>query len=168
MRKLWKSLALLLCSSIGSYAVNPFENITGEWQQVYSDYFVQSTTEIDWFCVNVTIEETYDEDVLTLTKRAYLHGGDIDMASFPRLITTFDSGLTWIIGAQQFINRYNGSKENVTVLTGIDGLSLFVWTRNKTAFLGSSEEKEVLDDLERWNFTGTYKSPVLVPCNRTE
>ena len=138
--------------------------LIGEWQQVYSDNFVQTTTEIDWYCVNVSVE-VKPFSILTVTKNAFLHGGDTEYESLPDVMTLEDGLVT--IGGRAFIDRYGDSNPNTTVLTGLDNLSLFVWTRNSSAFYNSQEEKQILHDLTAlWNFTGPYKTPVAVPCNR--
>jgi hypothetical protein len=137
-------------------------SLIGEWQQVYSDYFVQSTNEVDWHCVNVSVEASPGQPGLVFTKSTFLHGGDVVYKS-PQETLIDEAGIV-ILGAHPFIDRYGDSKENITVLTGLDNLSLFVWARNATSFIGSDEEKDILKDLAGWDFSGTYKSPLVVPC----
>lgn len=140
------------------------DNVTGTWQQVYSNYFVQSTTEIDWYCVTVDIEKTPD-DTYTVSKQASLHGGVVTLSTPPKPLLV-ENDTTWWIGEKPFVNRYP-NETDLIVLTGWDDLSLFVWSRNSTKeFLESDTNSLVLSDLQLWNYTGLYKKPVLMSCNR--
>lgn len=150
------SLVPLSCSA--AYLVPDY---LGEWDQVYSNLFVQSSTEIDLKCIKVNLSTTGFNATL-ISKSASLHGTAVQFQSLPEPVLQF-SDTTWLIGTDMYLVRAGAPASHV-VLTGTDDITLLVWARNRTAFLDSPTNEYVLEDLVRWNYTDQYKSPILCPC----
>lgn len=154
-------LILLLAPTVTA-TLRPYE---GRWDQVYSNYYIQSTSEIDWKCITVDLNLTDDDNKILMSKTASLHGGPIFIRTINTTIAEVTSNV-WQMGKIPFILRKTDDERSYLVLTGLDNLSLFVWARNASEFLSSQFNNQTLVDLEQWLFTGIYKTPMLCDCNR--
>lgn len=130
------------------------ELIPSDYVQVYSNYYVQSTTEIDWKCIRVSV--TQDQDRLNVTKNGYLHG---IYGSPVKSIMSYN-----VTGK----NKFKGEKETLVLRvenedyllwTGTNNLTMYVWAKDYERFMDDHND-DVRDYLKTLNFTGMYKTPV--------
>jgi len=140
--------------------------IEGDYIQVYSNYYIQSTHEIDWRCVNASLKATNDEQqYINITKSAKLHGIHSDT-----IITINQYNLTQSMNYLLFKSfkeslqvRGLGPAKNgqyqYLILTGYNNMTMYVLARNFTSFM-QDYNTNVRHILNTWDYTGTYKSPV--------
>ena len=132
------SFAALLCPTIARAASN---TLTGTWDQVYSNKYVQSTTEMDWKCIKV---HAYAQDKqLNIYKVAHLHGGP-QVVITPLVTAHLDNDKINIqknarssaspVKKDDTFDVHKYSNDTI-IITGDDNPALFVWTRE-----GSQEE----------------------------
>lgn len=104
-------------------------SLNGTWLQLYSNGYVQSTSEIDWRCVRV--QALVDGSDLSIQKTASLHGGPISVTSpliHARLLddnkfavpTSLRSSVTYDVHVYD---------NNTVVITAEQTPALYVWTR---------------------------------------
>lgn len=142
----------------------PPQNLTGDWFQVWSDHYVQSTTEIDWKCVVARMEESL-EGGWELTKHARLHS-----VVGPR-VTTPTTRMVWKEAEAEFEVRSKAATAATTtyrlreltpdawVLTGNEDPSLYVFTKDVDTFW-KDKEVPLLAQLDAWGYTDKYKTPL--------
>lgn len=107
----------------------------GVYDQVYSNAYVQSTTEMDWKCIQVYVYVNTTRDDSTTAvfvhKTAHLHGG-------PQIVTTpvietkvANNSMTITSKATKVTKAYDihDYSNDTMVITGRDDPALYVWTR---------------------------------------
>lgn len=117
-------MKFLYCIGLLLNVVTSTPPIIGSWIQLYSSYFVQVTTEIDWKCVNATVLDL-SVDTLMLVKHASLHGSDYYVESYPTILRVIDDytlqdtkNITY--GIHTPIPRY-------VIMSGLEDQALYVW-----------------------------------------
>jgi hypothetical protein len=124
---------LLLLQYLTSALALTTADLTGTWHQVYSNAYIQATTEIDWHCVRVDIAEGGDGEVVVV-KQASLHGGPQNVTT-PAFRARLVDGhrlapavaVSNLRGAAAFdLHPY---PNDTLVVTGVAEPALFVWTR---------------------------------------
>jgi hypothetical protein len=114
--------------------------LDGTWKQTYSNVYVQSTTEIDWHCIQVFVTMTDPAATqMTFYKKASLHGGPI-MVTTP----TYEAHLvndTFTLREKNYdIHPYSN---DTYVITGKDDPSMFVWTREDDSSDDNDEQAPI-------------------------
>ena len=129
------------------------EMVHKNYVQVYSNYYVQSTTEVDWKCIRV--DATRDKEHLNVVKNGFLHG-------------VYGSPVQSMMKYNITNDKFKGEKETLVLRvendeyllwTGTNNLTMYVWARDYEHFM-DNHNKEVIQYLKSLNFTGTYKSPM--------
>jgi hypothetical protein len=133
------SLAGLATLTAGAIPM-PSPPLIGDWIQVYSNYFVQTTKEIDWGCVKVrvndtTVTKTYDEHHNPKEKRS---------VTFPKLSYFADLIV-------------KGWSDNYIILTGTDNITMYVWARDFDTFM-INDNSGVISQTLGWDYDTTYKA----------
>ncbi len=129
--------------------------LNGTWKQVLTNYYVQTTTEIDWTCTRVlfyTVNET-----LMMSKHAYIHDPLLNnTVTLPGVPVTLNDTSALINNVTYDVRVAN---EDMLFVTGRDEPSLFVWTLDISKFY-SDDLGNVLNDLIIYNYTSTDKQPL--------
>lgn len=113
--------------------------LDGRWIQAYSNYYVQQTSEIDWKCVTVQVNDT------AVTKR-YLEHGD------PALHRE-------VVRDNYFADVFlKYTTDDYSILTGKDDKTLLVWTRNYTRFVVRGGDAAVSALAASWGYDDLYKA----------
>lgn len=154
-----------MCACVGCVAAKPFSDLLkGEWIQIYSNYFVQSTTEIDWKCVRISIAG--NNNALNVTTKAFVHGipsEDISILHTYNVSTASDNTTILTNQKEKLRIRKSGLLEennlDYVVLTPANNISLYVWTRNFSRFM-NEYNTDVLKALDEWQYSGLYKAPL--------
>ena len=115
--------------------------LDGLWTQAYSNYYVQETSEIDWKCVTVQVNDT------AVTKRYFEHG---------------DPALHREVVRDNYFSELllKHATKDYSILTGTDNKTLLVWTRNYTAFVMHGGDAAVSAMSSLWGYTDLYKAPL--------
>jgi hypothetical protein len=133
------------------------DQFTGEWLQVSSNYFVQTTSEIDWKCITVNVNKTTTG--VKISKSPYIHGV---YYSPNKVITNYyitnnvlkNNKLPLIV---KQLGPVVDGKYDYAMLAGSDNITFFVWARDYSRY---SDYKNEIDGLTLlWNYTASYKAP---------
>jgi hypothetical protein len=142
--------------------------LAGNWTQVLSNYYVQTTTEIDWKCVRVHVVESIPGR-LTLYKSAVQHSAvdGVPVHAYPVNMTLEDQ--TYLVPyPRQFLRRpgdppslhIRRADRDLAVLTGRNDISLYVWTRKSLSEYYMTDHVQVLADLGLWGYVTFDKTPL--------
>ena len=133
---------LSLCAALSgpavAWAAAP-TSLSGTWKQVFSNRYVQSTSEMDWRCIKayamVTDKHAY------IHKLARLHGGP-QIVVTPIFTAHVDDGKMTMQHSlietpvkKDSVYDIHAFTNDTIVITGEDNPALFVWTRD-----GSEED----------------------------
>lgn len=133
------------------------DQFTGEWLQVSSNYFVQTTSEIDWKCITVNVNKTTTG--VKISKSPYIHGV---YYSHNKVTTNYyiannvlqNDKLPLIV---KQLGPVIDGKYDYAMLAGSDNITFFVWARDYSRY---SDYKNEIDGLTLlWNYTASYKAP---------
>ena len=165
---------LLNSSSINSYNLrsenlyntNNFDinKFDGSWIQTESNYYVQSTSEIDWWCINIECKS--DGNKINITKSPYIHYIYYNPFKLENSYIINDNNNNKIIfnGTNSLELRQYGpvidNKYDYSILTGLNNISLYVWMRDYSRY--DEYKDEINDLLTSWNYTTNYKKPISV------
>ena len=136
----------------------------GIWIQSMSNYYVQSTSEIDWKCVLVQITEPGDGTFL-INKTALMHspvdGVPVETPAATFVLNTDASTLVQRTGLRRSSHfQVREDTPDTLILTGLDDPSAYVWTRkNITEFL-LQDRYRILQNLIQWGYTTIDKMPL--------
>jgi len=135
------------------------QSFTGDWIQISSNYFVQTTSEVDWKCVRVTVNQTTN-NILTIGKSPYIHGVYYSPNKVVNNYTENDKTLE--NGPNSLVIKALGpiidEKYDYTILAGIDNITLFIWARNYYRYFHYQDEINSL--ITSWKYTASYKAPL--------
>lgn len=128
----------------------------GTWVQPLSNYYVQTTSEIDWKCVKADFYREHGN--LYLVKTAYLHDPSTgsNVTTVPALVTFDTANSTMTLSSDVLDIRY--ASEHIVVVTGRTTPSVYVWTTNLERYL-REDEAHILSDLSLWGYTNIDKTP---------
>lgn len=140
-------LFLMICSAVGVVHKN--------FVQVYSNYFVQTTSEIDIKCITVNVTE--DKYFMNITKTGLLHGLEVSPFRSTSYFRIHDDG-KYVSDKETLVKR-NDDDDNYIIWTGLNNITVYVWAKDFDIFL-EKYNQEVLSNLQRLNYTGLYKSPL--------
>lgn len=126
--------------------------IHNDYVQVYSNYYVQSTIEVDWKCIRVGV--TRDQENLNVTKNGYLHG----IYGSPVQSSTSYNITNEKLHSDKDTLVLRVENKDYLLLTGTNNLTLYVWAKDYDRFM-NNHNTDVQQYLKSINFTGTYKSP---------
>jgi len=139
-----------------------------DWLQLYSNEYVQSTSEINYACVSVHVSCENDGN-MTVTKRAYQHHNEQLPIEWTTLYTP-----KWREPSSQYFedNLVLQPAKNTSFLvvplylrqilthsiiwTGLDNKTMYVWGDN----VNVSNDAEILTKLSLLDFQGHYKRPL--------
>ena len=107
-------------------------SLQGHWNQLYSNKYVQLTTEIDWKCIHVYVNVSESSKEMTYYKKASLHGGPQTVTT-PEVHAHLHNDATKFTVSDKNYDVHPYSK-NTVIITGEDHPSFYVWQ-------SSSEEK---------------------------
>jgi hypothetical protein len=141
----------------------------GDWVQVYSNNYIQTTSEIDWYCVTINVSP-YKTSMFKIQKYTNIH----DIEPFSTYISFYNN-----YSYSSHDNKYNFSPSTIfhykyqlintddlrnntfdyLIWTLNDDISYYVWARNFTDF-NLKYDKNVLNILKQYNYQGYYKNPL--------
>jgi hypothetical protein len=129
----------------------------GTWVQPLSNYYVQTTSEVDWKCVRVNF--TTEGGITSMTKRAYLHDMTIGQqtTTVPVSVAFDTETMTMILGGQEVFDLRQYT-EQLIVVTGRESPSLFVWATNYTRYT-TEDSIDLVHHLVDWQYTNIDKTP---------
>jgi len=118
--------------------------ISGSWKQLYSNNYVQLTTEIDWRCIKAYAFQSENETEVYIHKLARLHGG-MQIVITPILTAHVEDNQLTIqrptdpspVKEDRVYDIHEYSNDTL-VITGEDNPALFVWRRD-----GSLEKNSI-------------------------
>ena len=177
--KFLRILTALLCAVCPVVSGSPHLRATqqdasgpfyGSWLQVYSNFYVQSTSEVDYHCVQVDVQPVnHSITKLSITKSAYQHGNINQPVRWTQLynVTWLDTTdkeaednmvlVPLLSGSSVVIPLWLRRRDpDYIIWTGMDNKTLFVWAHEPS----QQYNPEVLHDLVELDFRGTYKTPV--------
>ena len=132
--------------------------LDGDYYQIYSNRYVQITSEIDIKCVNVSIHTDVD-NIVTITKTGYVHG----LKATPYNITyKFQETSPTVLYTPEIVLdvRDVGPSKDYIIVTGHDNLSLYVWVKNIERF--NRMYKTIINDrIEAWSYNDELKGPLI-------
>ena len=146
-------------AAVAAVAVD-LRTISGPWMQAYSDYYVQSSSEIDWKCVGAEFV-VHNETLLTLNKHARLHGllrSNVNSSKNYTVVTTEDHRV-FLKNGNTTLRTYFPIPDCI-VFISMNNLTLFVMTRDYDQFM-MNNNNEALQFLKEKNMTGVYKAPLV-------
>jgi hypothetical protein len=129
-----------------------------------TDYYVQTTSEVDWKCVTVSLTEP-EPGVLTMVKSARLHSASdgVTVDSYPANYTIKDDHLVPYPPESTRRNRSFLIREagpDLVVLTGRDDPSVYVWTSRDLYDYYAEDHLRIIGDLDLWGFATLDKLPL--------
>jgi hypothetical protein len=159
-------LALMVFANIGNSqvlrgSVGPAiitDQFTGNWLQISSNYYVQTTSEIDWQCIHININET--SNGIIVGKSPYVHGKYYRPNKVVTNYTIQNNVLQnykMSLIVKQLGPVING-KYDYAMLAGSDNITFLIWARNYYRFPHYKNEIDGLTIL--WNYTASYKVPL--------
>ena len=154
-----KFLKAIITIIITTAAAAAIPDISGPWTQAYSDYYVQTTAEIDWKCIDTNINIVNDTS-LVIHKHARLHGllrSNVNTFKNYTIVTTGDNRV-FLKNGNTTLHLYFPIPDCI-ILISMNNLTLFVMTRDYTGFMRNHNE-QALGFLQEKNMTGLYKAPV--------
>jgi len=141
--------------------------ITGKWYQLWSNRYVQETSEIDWNCVKLEIN--YINNLYTFNKSAIIHNNhNINIKKNITYIWSEKDDKFYPYPYQTIVNpiveikifgEISNNQYDYLVLTGKDNLSMFTIVRDIDKF-NEKYIHQVSNLLFKYNYTGYYKSPL--------
>jgi hypothetical protein len=161
-------LKIVMCifSLTKAHFVPTVDHLKGSWIQIYSNYYVQTTSEIDWKCVTINLTPI-NESLVKINKTASLHGISSNIISKEtKYSVTLNANDTVLTSGKQVlsIRKWGSRDDNKTldylILTHSNNISLFVWTQNFQLCLNKYND-DIVNTLTEWKFTGSYKKPLL-------
>lgn len=133
--------------------------IIGDWKQLYSNRFVQDTSEIDWDCVDVHVSRHLEIQKSPLIHHQFYSSYPLKIRlENPReeddkFIFDVENNLFLQYEIRDFVpNEY-------IVWTLNDEISMFVWTKNIKKF-NETYEDHVFRNLDLWEYNTYYKEPI--------
>lgn len=162
---MWKSVLALVLGCVHTVAAYDISMLAGNWSQVVSNYYVQSTTEVDWKCVTVHVD-VQDPASIAVAKTAFLHS-----PKYGRLYTTptqiysmtEDTLVTRVPGESLRRSRsylIRSASADLVVLTGIEDPAVYVWSKKSWHSYYTEDHLKILADLARWEYTSIDKMPL--------
>lgn len=138
---------------------------TGDWIQVKTSHYVQTTSEIDWYCTNINVLKPKN-NTLKISVSPKIHAIYYNPN---KIVTTYDieNNNNNIIfnSSKPLLLRKTGpivnGKYDYTILTGIDNLTLLVWTRDFSRY-NQYYDTEVMNLASSWEYNTSYKEPTSV------
>ena len=147
-------------------------SIYGPWLQIYSDRYVQTTSEIDYSCVKVDIHPIFSvsSPALSVSKHAYQHGN-----SHLPVLWSYNYTISWTLDGTSVMEDnlvllptkgspslvvplwLRRNTDNYVIWTGMDNKTMFVWARG---FSPPEEKSRILEQLAELEYNGTYKTPI--------
>lgn len=142
--------------------------IEGSWYQIYSNFYVQSTSEIDYRCVTVRANQTKTGDII-IQKQALEHGNSrlpLNWSQFYSVLwqtedhTVLDDNLVLVPSSNNSALTVpiwvRHAESDYIIWTGKDNKTLFVWSHS----IDNLSNPKILTKLAELDFTGRYKLPV--------
>lgn len=148
-------LATLLLG-LGACAVSAAVDLSGEWYQTFSSHLVQSTFEIDWKCVRVSVHPVEEESgKYEVSSTARLHGGPVVYHSPP---TTYELVNDKLVSGPLSYDVHSLSNGSTLVLTNEFQPLVFVLERSLTKrhSLATLQKK-----LAQWGIPPDYDSALV-------
>jgi hypothetical protein len=168
--KIWNILPIFfIYSSFASSRLlqpksSPLSFLNGNWFQIYSSKYVQESTEIDWNCIDVVVSTNNNN--VNILKNAMIHNhketGFVQNRTYELSNVNNTLLLTPLAISSSVIPnlQLKHIDDNYVILTGLDYLTMYVWTRNYSDFF-SNNNNEALQLLRNFNYTTYYKYPHL-------
>lgn len=147
------------------------EAVHGRWLQVYSDRYVQSTSEIDYSCVTAEIARANtSKPAISISKHAYQHGNIHQPVHWSQTYT-----LSWTLDGTTSLQDnlvlvplvttssvlvplwLRRSGDNYMIWTGMDNKTMYVWVHELPK---PAENAHILQQLAELDFNGTWKTPL--------
>jgi hypothetical protein len=172
---MWTFLFLLLLSVSGTRAQNDdaVDSIQGSWLQIYSNRYVQTTSEIDYHCVRAVVASVPDTPIPTVTihKKAYQHGNMLQPVEWTHTYTVTLQNESWPSLQDNLLLEPINKKSPLVVplwlreisphyllWSGLDNKTMLVWSHS--SIMDPEDDAKIRKSLQELEFNGTYKSPV--------
>ena len=144
------------------------EAFSGDWLQVKTSHYVQTTSEIDWFCTDVNVTKL-DNNTVKISISPRIHA---IYYNHNKIVTTYyienDNNNIVLNSTEPLLLRHTGpiidDQYDYTILTGYDNVTLFVWARDFGRYYQYYDE-EASQLIESWDYNTTYKEPSSVYSN---
>ena len=180
---MWRILLVGLLSVMGIfshghlYEEEAVQAIQGSWLQIYSNHYVQTTSEIDYQCVRAEVSPVRNTNstasTISLTKKAYQHGNLLLPVEWTQTYTVLFQNNEWdtlednlvlqpstksssVVLVPLWLRRM--SPQNYILWSGLDNKTMLVWSHS---MLDAVNNGLILQQLEELDFNGSYKSPLV-------
>lgn len=106
--------------------------MNGTWKQLYSNQYVQLTTEIDWKCITVYVSVNDDgSNEMTFYKKAKLHGGPQDVVTPKVHAHLYNNQTKYKVSSTNKTYDIHPYSNGTVVITGKNDPSFYVWQRSQ-------------------------------------
>ena len=173
---LWSSTTMSVAAIAGDKNDNALQAIQGSWLQMYSNRYVQTTSEIDYHCVRAEVSPVLSTSnstvpTVSLTKKAYQHGNPLLPVEWTQTYSmTFQKENEKSLQDNLLLQPASKTSSAVVVplwlrrvsptfllWSGLDNKTMLVWSRWS---LDPVDTVLILQELVQLDFNDTYKSPV--------
>lgn len=104
-------------------------DMNGTWNQLYSNQYVQLTTEIDWKCIKVYVSTNDTSNEMTFFKKASLHGGPQYVVTPKVHAKLYNDPTKYKVCSTNKTYDIHHYSNATVVITGKNDPSLYVWQR---------------------------------------
>lgn len=111
----------------GSPSSPKIQHLNGTWKQLYSNQYVQLTTEIDWKCIQVYVSVNDDSREMTFYKKAKLHGGPQDVVTPNVHARLYNNQTKYKVSSNNKTYDIHPYSNDTVVITGVNDPSFYVW-----------------------------------------
>lgn len=161
----------IINKDIDDFDINKF---AGTWLQVKNNHYVQTTSEIDWFCTGIKVNLIKNDNItnVQVSKSPFIHSVYYN----PNKITTnyifenndcvnnicnlalVDSMATKSLSIRK-VGPIIDDKYDYAILTGYDNVTLLVWARDYDRYY-INYNVEVMNLATLWRYNNTIKAPL--------
>lgn len=144
-----------------------FDKFSGDWIQVKTSHYVQTTSEIDWFCTNINVSNT-SSDTLKISISPKIHAvyySPNKIVNSYNIINKNNNIIFNSSSSTSLLLRKTGpivnGKYDYTILTGYDNVTFLVWARDFSRY-NQYYDSEVMNLASSWEYNTSYKEPISV------
>jgi hypothetical protein len=131
--------------------------LDGDYYQIYSNRYVQMTSEIDIQCVNVSVRT--DPENVVIIKTGYVHGLKTTPYNVTYVFKEIPPGILYSHDTVLDVRDVGPSKDYI-IMSGHDNLSLYVWVKDVDQF-NRVYKTIVQDRIDAWSYNNEVKAPLI-------